>query len=87
VRRKKYKEGAMKPTHKLYYPVDTTPTVKATDTEWWLSQDIQREVMKRGKYVSLPKIGRIANAYGLAKKTTYGFKLYHKKLVDILCDE
>ncbi len=76
----------MKPTRSLYYP-DTTPTVKATDTEWWLSQDIQKEVLKRSsKYVSLSKIGRIANEYGLAKKTTFGFKLYHKKLVDILCD-
>jgi hypothetical protein len=77
----------MKPTHKLYYPLDITPTVKATDTEWWLSTDIQREVAKRGKYVSLPRIGRIANKYNLVKKTTYGFKLYHKDLIDIICDE
>jgi hypothetical protein len=52
-----------------------------------LSQDIQEEVIRRGKYVSLSKIGRIANEYGLVKKTSYGFKLYHKKLVDILCEE
>lgn len=78
--------GIMKPTHKLYYPLDNTPTVKATDTEWWLSEDIQREVMRRGKRVSLSKIGRIANEYGLVKKTTYGFNLYHKKIVDIICE-
>jgi hypothetical protein len=77
----------MKPTHKLYYPLDPTPTVKSADTEWWLSTDIQKEVMKRGKYVSLPRIGRIANKYGLVKKTTYGFKLYHKDLIDIICGE
>jgi Zn-dependent peptidase ImmA (M78 family) len=77
----------MKPTHKLYYPLDPTPTVKAADTEWWLSTDIQREVAKKGKYVSLPRIGRIANRHGLVKKTTYGFKLYHKKLVDIICNK
>lgn len=77
----------MKPTRKLYYPLDITPVVKADDMDWWLSQDIQREIMKkRGKYVSLSKIGRVASRYGLVRKTTYGFKLYHRKLVDILCE-
>lgn len=78
----------MKPTHKLYYPLDSTPTVKPKDTDWWIAQDIQKEVLKRkNQYISLTKIGRIAKKHDLVKKTTYGFKLYHKKLVDLIVDE
>ncbi|MBX0312484.1 MAG: hypothetical protein JHC31_12055 [Sulfurihydrogenibium sp.] len=78
----------MKPTRKLYYPLDITPTVKPKDIDWWIAQDIQREYIRRkNQYISLTKIGRIAKKNNLVKKTTYGFKLYHKKLVDLLVNE
>lgn len=75
-------------SRKSYYPIDITPTVKMRDNDWWIAKDIQREIIKRkNKYVSLVYIGRTANKYNLSKKTSFGFKLYHKKLVDLIVNE
>ena len=72
---------------KRYYEHDTTPTVRLNreDMDWLLASDIQKEIKnKYGKYVSLIVIGKTANQYNLVRNTTYGFKLYHKDLIDIL---
>lgn len=55
------------------------------EKDWWLAADIQREIRKRyGRYVSLTAIGKVAKEYEMAKQTSYGFKLYHRDLVDII---
>ena len=75
-------------SRKSYYPIDMTPTVRMKDTEWWVAKDIQTEVIKRkNKYVNLVFIGKLANKYNLSKKTSFGFKLYHKKLVEMIINE
>ncbi|ACN98566.1 hypothetical protein SULAZ_1276 [Sulfurihydrogenibium azorense Az-Fu1] len=40
-------------TKRSYYPVDPTPTVKSKDSEWWIATDIQKEVIKRTKSISV----------------------------------
>lgn len=70
---------------KTYYQVDITPTIKVKEEDWWLATDIQREIKKLTKrYISLILIGRIAKKCNLYKKTPYGFKIYHKDLVNII---
>ncbi|WP_297889729.1 hypothetical protein [Sulfurihydrogenibium sp.] len=72
-------------SRKSYYPTDPTPSLKAKDNDWWIATDIQKEVIKQTKkYVSLIIIGKFAKKYNLFQKTPYGFKVYHKNLVNII---
>ena len=55
--------------------------------DWVVCTDIQEELKKRGYCVTLQKIGRYANEYGLSKETRLGFKLYHRQLVKIILED
>ncbi|WP_457641409.1 hypothetical protein [Persephonella sp.] len=68
----------------IKFPVDQIASPKFSDDEWVVCMDIQRELSKKGYYVSLSKIGRYAGKHNLKKETNLGFNLYHRKLVDII---
>lgn len=66
-------------------PYESPVITEDKEAEWWIASDIQREIARRyGKYIGLPTIGAIAKRFGLVRKTSFGFNLYHKSLVDII---
>lgn len=75
-------------SYKTYYNPQrelNLPCVKNYDDEWWVAKDIQRCVIEKYRvYVSLPKIGKVAKMLNKKMKTSYGFNLYHRSLVDDL---
>lgn len=75
-------------SYKTYYNPQRgldLPCVKNYDDEWWVAKDIQRCVIEKYRtYVSLSKIGKMAKVLNKKIKTSYGFNLYHKSLVDDL---
>lgn len=61
------------------------PCVKNYEEEWWVARDIQRCIITKYRvYVSLSLIGRIAKKLNKRIKTSYGFNLYHRSLVDYI---
>lgn len=73
-------------SYKTYYNHQrdlNLPCVKNYDDEWWVAKDIQRCIVEKYRaYVSLSKIGKIAKMLNKKMKTSYGFNLYHRSLVD-----
>lgn len=66
-------------------PYDVPVVVEDKEADWWIATDIQKEISKKyGKYVGLSIIGAVAKEYGLVRQTNFGFKVYHKDLVDII---
>ncbi|MEZ0323881.1 MAG: hypothetical protein ABWJ98_06215 [Hydrogenothermaceae bacterium] len=73
-------------TRKNYYTppkVFNLPVVENPESDWWIAKDIQKEIsVKYGRYVSLSVIGKVAKMLGKSVKTSYGFNLYHRSIVD-----
>lgn len=66
-------------------PIDAPVVAYDTEADWWVASDIKREIVRKyGKYVSFTVIGAVAKKCGLVRQTSFGFKLYHKDLVDII---
>ncbi|MCX7726221.1 MAG: hypothetical protein N2053_05180 [Chitinispirillaceae bacterium] len=65
-------------------PTMNLPVIeKDPEEEWAIATDIQEEIrIKKGKFVSLSKIGRVAKEKGLRKDTGCGFYLYHRNLIN-----
>jgi hypothetical protein len=49
--------------------------------------EIQKEVSKRGKFITPSQIGAIAKHLNMAVETNLGFKLYDKRVIDYIIKE
>jgi hypothetical protein len=49
--------------------------------------EIQKELSKKGKFITLSQIGSIAKQLNMVVKTNLGYNLYDEKLIDYIIKE
>jgi hypothetical protein len=51
------------------------------------ASEIQKELSKRGKFITPSQIGAIAKRLGMVVKTNLGYNLYNRKIIDYIIKE
>jgi hypothetical protein len=51
------------------------------------ASEIQREISKKGKFITLSQIGAIAKQLNMVTKTNLGYNLYNRKLINYIIKE